>query len=420
MECKLALEVRKQKTIEAAWSAIHRNARTSKSQVTKEEIAAFEAELSKNLKRIRRQLQEKKFVFKPARGIKIPKKDKASFRPLVVAKVESRIVQRAIHDVLVSQPAIHKFVRTPYSFGGVRKEEGDDLASVPAAIRAVLSGIERGAKYVIRSDISQFFTRIPKSAVTTIVKQAVNDQEFIELFTQSISVELENMAQLREAAKAFPIEDIGVAQGNSLSPLLGNLILYDFDAELNKQPDVTCIRFIDDFLILGPNNSVVSNTYDKAKHLLAKLGMSVSEPKTQKSSVREGFEFLGIELANGFIRPTKDAQQSVLSSIESTLAESYDEFVKFPNSGALPIRLSLLRTLERVAGIMQGWGKHYRFCNDSKCFELLDEKISEHIRKYLSIYRESRKRTDANGYWRLLGIEALAQIEREPFMWPKK
>src|SRR5258706_109174 len=84
---------------------------------------------------------------RPARGVRIPKdkKDKSSFRPLVVAKVESRIVQRAIHDVLVSVPAIQTFVRTPYSFGGIKKHYDDDIAAVPAAIRAVLDAIG-GAK----------------------------------------------------------------------------------------------------------------------------------------------------------------------------------------------------------------------------------------------------------------------------------
>lgn len=81
----------------------------------------------------------------------------------------------------------------------------------------------------------------------------MEDQEFLELFTKAIAVELANMAQLREHAKAFPIEDIGVAQGNSLSPLLGNLFLYDFDQEFNKRPAVRCIRYIDDFIILAPS-----------------------------------------------------------------------------------------------------------------------------------------------------------------------
>ena len=207
-ESNLALQVRKRRVIDGAWLAIKRNARTSKSPDTKNEIAAFEENLPTNLQRICRQLQGRKFVFLPARGIRIPKgKDKGSFRPLVVAPVESRIVQRAIHDVLVSVPAIEKFVRTPHSFGGVKKGKDDGLAAVPAAIHAVLDAIGDGCKFVIRSDIAKFFTRIPKSVVTDIVSNAVGDKEFLELFTQAIAVELENMTQLREHAKAFPIED---------------------------------------------------------------------------------------------------------------------------------------------------------------------------------------------------------------------
>ncbi len=69
---------------------------------------------------------------------------------------------------------------------------------------------------------------------------------------------------------------------------------------------------------------------------------------------------------------------------------------------------------------MQGWGKHYRFCNDAKCLEHLDQRVLTLIRNYLAVYREELEKTDAAGRWRLLGIESLAQIKREPFVWPKK
>ncbi|HYT24676.1 MAG TPA: reverse transcriptase domain-containing protein [Candidatus Polarisedimenticolia bacterium] len=418
----LTLQVRKRRVIEAAWFAIKRNARTSKSQETKNEIAAFEENLATNLKRLSRELQQNRFVFPPARGIKIPKdkKDKASFRPLVVARVESRIVQRAIHDVLVSVPAIQKFVHTPYSFGGIRKKKDEDMAAVPAAIKAVLNSIGEGSRFVIRSDIAKFFTRIPKSAVTDIVAKAVEEKDFIELFARAIAVELENMEQLREHANAFPIEDIGVAQGNSLSPLLGNLFLYDFDSELNKKPDVRCIRYIDDFIILAPNKEIAANTFAKAQHMLTKLGLSVSRGKTQGAEVEHGFEFLGIDLSNGFIRPSKKARERLLASIESTLIESRIAFREHTKTGVLANAQSLLESLGKVSGVMQGWGKHYRFCNDSKCFERLDQRIETLIKAYLAVYREERGKTDDPGRWRLLGIEALAQIEREPFIWPKK
>src|ERR1051325_5745184 len=218
-QSNLLLQVRKTRSIEHAWLAIKRNARTSKSSDTRKEVAAFEEELSANLRRIRRELQENRFIFAPARGVRIPKdkKDKSNFRPLVVAKVESRIVQRSIHDVLVSVPAIQKFVHTPYSFGGIKKADDVETAAVPAAIQAVLDAIGTGCKFVVRSDISKFFTRIPKSTVAEIVANAVGDEGFVKLFKQAIAVDLENMAELREHSRAFPIEDIGVAQGNSLS-----------------------------------------------------------------------------------------------------------------------------------------------------------------------------------------------------------
>jgi RNA-directed DNA polymerase len=422
VKSNLALQVRKRRVIDGAWLAIKRNSRTSKSQDTKNEIASFEADLSANLRRLSRELQQKRFVFPPARGIKIPKdkNDRTSFRPLVVARVESRIVQRAVHDALIAVPAIQKFVCTPYSFGGIKKRKDDEMAAVPAAIRAVLDAIGGGCKYVIRSDITKFFTRIPKSVVTEIVSKEVEDPEFIELFKRAIAVELENMAQLREHANAFPIEDLGVAQGNSLSPLLGNLFLYEFDLELNRRPDVRCIRYIDDFIILAPSKEIAENTFAKADAMLRKLGLSVSLDKTQRASIEEGFEFLGIDLSNGFIRPSKKARRRVLASIDSMLAESRDAFRAHTKTGRLSTALSLLESLHKVGGIMQGWGKHYRFINDANCFEQLDAHVSTLIKKYLAVYREERDKTDDAGRWRLLGIESLAQIERTPFLWPRK
>ena len=407
--------------IERAWAAIQRNARTSKSLDTRNEVAAFEDQLSVNLRRLRRLLQQKKFIFPPARGVKIPKGDKkpGNFRPLVVAKVESRIVQRAIHDVLVTVPAIESFVHTPNSFGGIRKLT-QDLSAVPAAIKAVLDAIGRGHLFFVRSDIAKFFTRIPKSIVTDVVSKAVEDDEFMELFTQAITVELENMAQLREHANAFPIEDIGVAQGNSLSPLLGNIFLYEFDLKINELSGIRCVRYIDDFIILGANRIATESAFASAQEMLKQLGMNVSSDKTQRGSVNDKFEFLGIEFANGLLRPCQKARERMLSSVESIFCGSTNAFRAHRKTSELDRKLSLLESLRKVGGVMQGWGKHYRFCNDGDRLRSLDQRISIQLKKYLSTYREERERTNDEGRWRLLGIEALSRMEREPFHWPQK
>ena len=150
---------------------------------------------------------------------------------------------------------------------------------MPAAIGAVLTAIGNGGSYTIRSDISAFFTKIPKPVVTKIVAEAVQEPDFIELFSQAITVELDNLAKLRQHASAFPIHEIGVAQGNSLSPLLGNLLLYEFDQEMNEG-DCRCIRYIDDFIILAPNQKVAERCFFRARKLLKKHGMETSERTT--------------------------------------------------------------------------------------------------------------------------------------------
>ena len=144
--------------------------------------------------------------------------------------------------------------------------------------------------------------------------------------------------------------------------------------------------------------------------MLKKLGMSVSPDKTQRAAVEQGFEFLGIKLTNGFIRPCKKAQERVLASMEATLMESREAFRQQRKTGKLTNGLSLLESLGKVRGVMQGWGKHYRFCNDSKYFENLDKCGLTFIRDYLAVYREERDKMEDAGRWRLLGIEALARL----------
>ena len=70
-------------------------------------------------------------------------------------------------------------------------------------------------------------------------------------------------------------------------------------------------------------------------------------------------------------------------------------------------------------GIIQGWGKHYRFCNDEWCFSNLDANIAELIRDYLGFYKSERKATAAARSGSMLGIEQLSTMERQPFSWPK-
>ena len=285
------------------------NGRSSQCLSTRRETEEFARNSESRLTKIQRQLCAGSFEFGPAKGVPIPKPGKKAIRPLVVAPIASRVVQRAIHDVLLEVPSIRQFAENPFSFGGVRRKLGK-LGAVPAAVQAVLEAIRSGSRYVVRSDISAFFTKIPKPVVTTIVANATQDAEFVDLFSRAIAVELENLASLRERMSDFPIHEIGVAQGNSLSPLLGNLFLCNFDQQMNTGVCRT-LRYIDDFLIMAPTRALADGAFLRAVGLLSKLGLEVNE-KTLRSNSTEGFTFLGIDLENGAIRPSKNAKGRLL------------------------------------------------------------------------------------------------------------
>lgn len=414
MSDDLLRRLRQMDVLGRAWHTIRANGRSSRSRQTRLEIEEFDNNAESRLTRIQRQLNHDAFIFAPAIGVEIRKKSNGGVRPLVVAPLESRIVQRAIHDVLLGVPAVRKLAENVFSFGGVRKQHGKTRGAVPAAIEAVVKAIAGGACHVIRSDIASFFTKIPKSAVTNIVSEATKDARFVGLFRQAIEVELSNMAALRYAF-AFPIHEIGVAQGNSLSPLLGNLILSGFDNEMNGG-DCRCFRYIDDFLIVGRDRSSTERQFSKAKKLLGQYEMEANN-KTFRSDIEKGFTFLGIELVNGAIRPSRESRQRLIASINDIFDRGIHALREFRKSGKCPARSSLVDVLHEFRGTMSGWGHHYSFCNEKNIFGQMEQNINRKLGEYLGLYSDIVRHSDIQKKRRLLGIPELDEWITQPLAW---
>ena len=425
MASKLLKKIHSRAQLDRAWRAIRSNARDSESEDVRNEVKKFSQDESRHIGSLVQRLSRKKFKFEAAKGVPIPKqgsdgkKSKDKFRPIVLAPLESRIVQRSILESLTTHPAFSKYVNSPHSFGGLRRQKDQKLSAVPAAIEATLVAIQNGARYVASADISAFFTRISKSSVRAIVSEAVGDEEFMALFDEAIKVELANLASLHEKAKAFPIENIGVAQGNSLSPLLGNIILYEFDIAMNEG-DCRCVRYIDDFIILAPTYQAASSRMRKAKKILSELGMALSPEKSSKTpvSIRDRFEFLGVELNNGLIRPNSKSRSRLFTQIDKALDTSIKAFRQFKGGYDLPKTQSLVDTLKRLDGVVQGWGKHYRFCNDRVLLRKFDDDIKAKIRAYLGTYTDIRNDLPGDKQQQLLGVEQLENLGGTPFEWP--
>ena len=252
------------------------------------------------------------------------------------------------------------------------------------------------------------------------MSNAISDRDLVSLVKKAIHVELENLLEISKFKDQFPIEDIGVAQGNSLSPLLGNMVLHDFDKIMNEG-DCRCIRYIDDFIILAPSKKAANARLAKAKAILKSLGMELAEEKSSKDAkhVSEGFEFLGIEIVPGLVRPSRKAKLKFLQNFKSMLSESQKCMIGSKSGNAIDPRHALIPSLRRANGMIEGWGKHYWFCNDRIFLKSIDEILNNEIKVHLGVYSDVRKSIDSKLRQKLLGVHSLVDADATPFIYPK-
>jgi len=400
----------------SAWRVVHGNGVSSKSEKTRRDIRIFELDAEKRIRRIQRQLSTRKFQFLPSEGILQPKPGKSSRRPIVRSPIENRIVQRSILDVLQSHPPLTPYFSVKTSFGGI-KDRG-----VSDALRVVYGAIQDGAKYFLRSDIDSFFTKIPKSTVMSIISNTTTDAEFLGLLNSAITVELSNLEELGTKKDEFPIYEIGVAQGSCLSPLLGNILLNEFDQEMNKS-DISCIRYIDDFIIVAPNQKALNAAFKRARRLLAKHGLNVYDPKSDHDKAETGkttsmFSFLGCDIRPGMIRPDKKSQSRLLNNVDELF--KYGISLMHDPPQLVRNRCSTVETLSDVSNIVKGWGNQYSFCNDISLMRSIDSKIDKKIGRYLAAYAEAKTHFDeksaAEDRRRILGVHLLVDSKKNPII----
>jgi len=92
--------------------------------------------------------------------------------------------------------------------------------------------------------------------------------------------------------------------------------------------------------------------------------------------------------------------------------------IGFRNGQPIDKDRSLIATLKRIDGMIDGWGKHYWFCNDGHVLRNLDSQIAGRIGEFLGKYRALRSEIGNDKHARLLGISELSLIKREPFAYP--
>jgi hypothetical protein len=246
----------------------------------------------------------------------------------------------------------------------------------------------------------------------------VHDEQFLALTARAMETTLENAEQLGEEAMLFPLGPEGVAQGSPLSPLMGNILLAKFDEEMNGR-GITCLRYVDDFLLLGPDSKKVRKAFESAQTKLAVFGMAPYDPavaseKAEAGETAGGFDFLGCRVLPGFVQPSEKARKKLLRVVDERLKVGRAAMTAAAEHPRAQLsRSCLVQTLSDLDNVLRGWRHSFSFCNNFQVFEQLDATISKALREFIKSGNGLLKGPDP-AFRRALGVQLLSDIPIAP------
>src|SRR3981189_1528314 len=200
----------------------------------------YEADLDRNLTDLHERVHRGAYRALPSRRVYIPKPDGRQ-RPLAVAALEDKIVQRATAAVL---NAIYEEDFLGFSYG-FRPGRGTH-----DALNALCVAIERKkVNWILDADIRSFFDEISQEWLIRFLEHRIGDRRIIRLIQKWLKAGV-----LEDGIVSA--SDRGTGQGSVISPLLANIYLhYVFDLWAQRwrrreaNGDMIIVRYADDFIV---------------------------------------------------------------------------------------------------------------------------------------------------------------------------
>lgn len=265
--------------LRAGWFRVKKNANKNSHGVDKVTVKQFGESLEKELSSLVHDLRNGKYRCRPLNRVFIPKTD-GGRRPLGVCCVRDRVVQSACLQVL--EPLFEPFF-SHFSFAFRPRRNAHQALAVLRSI------VESGRTWAVTADIKKCFDSLDHSVLLRLLTKRVADENLLGLIRHWLTVDILDFSELMP-------NDIGVPQGEVLSPLLANIYLDPLDKHF-EQLGLNFVRYADDLLILTSGKN-------RAREALKCLGSFLRDPlllklkpaKTQFMPITEGVDFLGFTI----------------------------------------------------------------------------------------------------------------------------
>ena len=210
----------------------------------------------------------------PVRRVFIPKPDGGT-RPLGIAALEDKIVQKAVVECILAPIYEAEFCGFSYGFRPGRGAH-DALDALAYVIE------RRTVNYIVDADIRKFFDTVDQGWLTRFLEHRIGDKRVIRLILKWLK------AGVMEAG-VWQDSGIGTPQGAVISPILANIYLHYvldlwFQARRSSQRSVGeayIIRYADDFVVCFQYEEEAERFLSDLRARLGKFGLILHPGKTR-------------------------------------------------------------------------------------------------------------------------------------------
>ena len=361
------------KLLEESYYALKREAAPGVDGVTWRE---YGADLQERLADLHGRIHRGAYRAQPSKRAWIPKADGRQ-RPLGIAALEDKIVQKAVKTVLEH---IYEEDFLGFSYG-FRPKRGTHNA-----LDALWVGImRRKVNWVLDADIRGFFDAIDHVWLETFIKHRIADRRILRLIQKWLTAGVSEEGEWSRTT-------LGTPQGSVISPLLANVFLhYVFDLWVQKwrqtaRGDVIVVRYADDFVMGFQHQSEAERFLHDLQERFAKFGLELHPEKTRLIEFGrfaadnrqqrglgkpETFNFLGFTHYCGTTR--KGAFKVKRTSIAKRMRAKLQE-IKLELRERMHARVCALGYWLR--SVVRGWFQHHAVPDNFKSLEQFRKQVS--------------------------------------------